>query len=293
MIRGIYTAIVTPFCSTQDKIDFGALNKILDIQIKSKVSGVVIAGSTGEGGSLSLDEYEKLCSYTVKYVDKKIKIVAGCPSNDTKKCIELAKIAEKAEVDALMCVVPFYNKPSQEGIFRHFKSIHDSTNIDIILYSAKGRTVTDFSDETILRLSELKRIVAMKDSSDDIERPLRIRNKTTKLDLLCGDDSVFLGYSAQGGCGLISVVSNIIPEIIVEIQNLIDKNDYSEALKLHQKYIDLYKALFVESNPVPVKYALSLMKMIDFSVRLPLFDLSEESKYKIKKAIEVTCDEAE
>lgn len=285
MIRGIYTAIATPFDSLSGGIDFESLNKILDFQIKSKVSGVIVAGSTGEGGSLSLEEYEKLCTHAVKYVDNKIKVVAGCPSNDTKKCIELAKIAEKSKVNSSMCVVPFYNKPSQEGIFRHFKTIHDEVNISIILYSVKGRTVADFSDETMLRLADLERVVAIKDSSNDIERPLRIRDENTKLNLLCGDDSVFLGYSAQGGCGLVSVASNIIPAEMVEIQNLIDKNDYLGALKVHQKYINLYNALFVESNPVPVKYALSLMGMIDPFVRLPLFDLSEESKKKVENVM--------
>ena len=286
MIRGIYTAIVTPFDKTSEKIDFDALNKILDFQIKSKVSGVIVAGSTGEGGGLSIEEFEKLCSASSSYVDKKIKVVAGCPSNDTKKCVEMAKIAEKNNIDSLMCVVPFYNKPSQEGIFRHFKAIHDSVNIPIILYSVKGRTVVDFSDETILKLADLERVVAMKDSSNDIERPLRIRDKNQKLNLLCGDDSLFLGYSAQGGSGLVSVASNIIPEEMVKIQNSIDANDYLGALNLHQKYINLYNALFIESNPVPVKYALSLMGICSSNVRLPLFDLSEESKRKLQRAME-------
>ncbi len=286
MIRGIYTAIVTPFDKTSEKIDFDALNKILDFQIKSKVSGVIVAGSTGEGGSLSIEEYEKLCSASSSYVDKKIKVVAGCPSNDTKKCVEMAKIAEKNNIDSLMCVIPFYNKPSQEGIFRHFKAIHDSVNIPIILYSVKGRTVVDFSDETILKLADLERVVAMKDSSNDIERPLRIRDKNQKLNLLCGDDSLFLAYSAQGGYGLVSVASNIIPEEMVKIQNSIDANDYLGALHNHQKYINLYSALFIESNPVPVKYALSLMGICGSNVRLPLFDLSEESKRKLQRAME-------
>jgi 4-hydroxy-tetrahydrodipicolinate synthase len=279
--KGLYTALVTPFKG--DSIDFAALEQLITKQINAKVDGVVIAGSTGEIHSLSDGEYSELLNRVISLAKGKIKIIAGVGYNTTSKTIELAKLAENIGVDGVMAVTPYYNKPTQEGLFRHYAKLHDNCRLPIIVYSVPGRTGVDISDQLLSRLAEFERIVAYKDASGDIEKPLRITAKLKdRFSLLCGDDSWAIAYNANGGAGCISVASNIIPAACKEIQALTLGGDFKQALQLHLKYMDLYKTLFIESNPIPVKYALSLMGLCSEELRLPLCELSAGSKEAMK-----------
>jgi 4-hydroxy-tetrahydrodipicolinate synthase len=275
--KGLYTALITPFKGNQ--IDFVSLERIINKQLEAKVDGIVIAGSTGEIHALSDLEYEELLKQAVELCKGRTKIIAGIGYNTTAKTAELAQIAEKIGANGVMAVTPYYNKPTQEGLYRHYTEIHNNCRLPIIIYSVPGRTGVDISDQLLLRLAEFERIVAYKDASGDIEKPLRIIAKLKdRFDLLCGDDSWAIAYNANGGSGCISVASNIIPTVSKEIQDLTNTGKFKEALAIHLKYMELYKALFIESNPIPVKYALSLMGLCQAYMRLPLCELSINSK---------------
>jgi 4-hydroxy-tetrahydrodipicolinate synthase len=283
--KGLYTALVTPF--KNNSIDFGALERLIERQIDAKVDGIVIAGSTGELATLDDAEYKNLLEQAIKIAKGRTQIIAGVGFNSTHKTIHAAKIAESFGYDAIMAVTPYYNKPTQEGLFKHYTELHKNTKLPIIVYSVPGRCGVDISDQLIFRLAELERVVAYKDASNDIERPLRITAKLQdRISLLNGDDSVALAYNANGGVGCISVASNIIPKISKEIQDLTLASKFKEALAVHIKYMDFYKALFIETNPVPAKYALSLMGLCSEEVRLPLCELSNNNKEIVKSTLQ-------
>ncbi len=283
--KGLYTALVTPF--KDGKLDFEALERLIDRQIEGNVDGVVTAGCTGESATLTDQECKELLSKTVGYVKGRIKVIAGVGYNATPKTLEAANLAEKLGADGVMAITPYYNKPTQEGLYRHYFELHNNCDLPIILYTVPGRTGVDISDQLIFRLAELPRIVALKDASGDLEKPLRITAAIQdRITLLCGDDSVALAFNANGGAGLISAASNIIPGPLKIIQDLMFDNNYQEALSLHVKYIELYKNLFIESNPIPVKYALSLMGICSEELRLPLCELSMNNKAIVKSTMQ-------
>jgi 4-hydroxy-tetrahydrodipicolinate synthase len=273
---------VTPFLN--NKIDFASLEKILNHQVTNDVKTVIIAGSTGEVKSLYDDEYDDLIKHALQ--NKGLNIIAGCNSSSTEKAVKIAIQAQKLGAHALMVTMPCYNKPTQEGIFRHFKAVHDAIDIPMMLYSVPSRTGVDFSDETIYRLADLDRVVAFKDAGGDLERPLRIISKIgDKISLLAGDDSVALGFNAQGCSGLVSVASNLVPKFISQIQTLWFDNQIQKALDLHAKLLPLYKAMFVETNPIAVKYAMSILNLCSSEVRLPLCDLKNENKILVEEVL--------
>ena len=284
IFKGLITAIITPF--KDNKIDIIALEKILEYQIKHNVDGVVLAGSTGEGMSLTIEEYQRLIRSGLEIVKKRIPIIAGCSSNNTNVALNLAEIADSESVDGIMLAIPPYVKPTQEGIYRHFQTIHDSTNLPIMLYSVPSRTSVDFADDTILGLSMLSRIVAMKDAGSDLERPLRLNASLDRnFNLLAGNDEVSLAYNAQGGVGCVSVASNITPKLCKALQDNWQSGNFKTSLQIHQQLLPLYKALFLESNPVGVKYASHYLGLCSNELRLPLTEAADSTKIAIEKVI--------
>ncbi|ABV79298.1 dihydrodipicolinate synthase [Rickettsia bellii OSU 85-389] len=284
IFKGLITAIITPF--RDNKLDLNALEKILEYQINAEVNAVVIAGSTGEGSSLSFEEYKLLLQTAKDIVNKRIPVISGCSSNNTACAIELAAESTKIGVDGFMISPPSYLKPTQGGIYKHFEAIHEASNLPIMLYSVPSRTGVDFTDETILKLSKLSRILALKDAGIDLERPLRIKSVINKeLNLLCGNDDLSLAFNAQGGVGCVSVASNITPKLCKELQEKWHNNDVKGALGIHQRLLPLYKALFVESNPIPVKYAMYYLGFCTNEIRLPLTEATDTTKKQIEEII--------
>jgi len=285
--KGLYTAQITPF--KNEHIDVPVFESLLHRQIEAKVDGVVIAGSTGEVSTLELDEYKNLLKIGAKVLKGKSQFVAGVSANTPPKAIKLAKIAEDLGADAIMCVMPYYNKAPQRGLIKYFEAIHEATNIPMMLYSVPSRTGVDFVDETIIELSKFDRILGLKDSATDIERPLRLYNKLPKkFSLLSGEDTNSVAYSAHSGVGLVSVVSNIAPKLCKKLQDLLAAGNYPEALELQSKLMKLYKAIFVETNPIPIKFAASYMKLCNAEVRSPLAEMIDKD---LMKNIAIAIDE--
>jgi 4-hydroxy-tetrahydrodipicolinate synthase len=296
MFEGLYTAVITPFTKNGD-IDLNALGKILEFQISSGVDGVVVCGTTGESATLSEGEQDTIISHSVKVVNSRIKVIAGTGSNCTIKAIRLTQNASKHKIDGVLSVVPYYNKPTQEGIYEHFKAIHDNTNTPIILYNVPGRTVTNMSDETIANLAKLQRIISLKDATGDLARVYTLKyelekhNITKKFTLISGEDMTAVSFNASGGCGLISVVSNVVPDICAKIQKLSLKQaslqqNIAEANKLQHKLTNLNRILFLQSNPIPVKYAMHLMSYCESYTRLPLTQPTQDIANLIKNELQ-------
>lgn len=281
---GLITALITPF--KNDKIDYASLEKIINHQIDSGIKAIVIAGSTGEGATLSFEEYNSLIKSAIDISKSRINIIAGCTSSSTSYTISLAKTAQDLGADALMCSPPPYNKPTQSALYAHFKALHDATNLPIMLYAAPSRAAVDFTDNTIVELSNLPRILAIKDCAADLERPLRILNRVkNNFHVLSGDDSLSLAYNGQGASGLVSVASNIFPKEMTEVQESWNSGDLSKAISLQKRYISLYKALFIETNPIPVKFAASILGLCSEEMRMPLQELSASSKEIVSKDV--------
>lgn len=284
IFKGLITASITPF--KENKLDLEALEKILKYQIKNEVDAILIAGSTGEGSSLSFEEYKLLLQTSVEIVNKRIPLISGCSSNNTAYARELAAESTKIGLDGFMVSPPSYVKPTQDGIYKHFEALHEASNLPIVLYSAPTRSGVDFADETILRLSKLPRIKALKDCGVDLERPLRIRAIVKKdFNVLTGNDEVVLAFNAQGAVGWFSVASNVVPKLCKELLYKWDQNDVKGALEIHQKLLPLYKALFIESNPIPVKYAMHYLGLCENEIRLPLTEGSDSVKTQIENII--------
>jgi len=282
IFHGTITAVVTPFLN--DRIDFTSFENVLNNQAVAGIKTVVIGGSTGEIATLENHEYQDLLSLSVK--SKHLNIVAGCNSSSTAKAINIAKQSQKIGAQGLMVVIPPYNKPPQEGIYQHFKAVHDSVDLPIMIYSVPSRTGVDFTDETILRICSLERVVAIKDAGGDVMRPLRIIEAIgSKINILSGDDYSTLAFNAHGAKGLVSVISNIFPAFAVRLQNLWSSGRMDEALKLQIDLFDLYKAVFAETNPIGIKYAMHVAGMCSAQVRLPLCELKPENKLSVEREV--------
>lgn len=283
--EGIHTALITPFLKY--KIDFSSLEKILDHQLKSGVASVVVCGSTGEGYSLSVSERLEMFDFCVRYIKGKIKIIASVGTHNTEESVVIAQKAEHLGVDGMMLVTPYYNKPPQEGIYQHFAMIHNATSLPLMLYNIPGRSVVDMRDETISRLSELERIVALKDATGNLARPFTLREiYKSEITQLTGDDITSLPFYAAGGKGLVSVISNAFPIQYAEIYKLWKAGKVAEAQALHNKFIPLLVALNSDTNPISIKYVMSLLNLCTEEMRLPLALLNEHNKAKIKEALE-------
>jgi len=287
MFKGSNVALITPF--KNDRLDEESYIKLIHFQIDNGTSGLVPAGTTGESPTLSHEEHQKVIDLCIKESKGKIPVIAGTGSNSTAEAISLTKHAEKAGADGALIVTPYYNKPTQEGLYQHYKSINDQCGIPIIIYNIPGRSVIDMSVDTMARLYELKNIVGVKDATGNLDRVNQQLEKMGKDFIqLTGNDDNALEFNKRGGVGAISVTANVAPKLCSEFQKfskLDDESSLKEAKKLDEKLQPLHYSLFVESNPSPVKYAAKLLGLCEDDVRLPLVKITDSTKEIVKKAL--------
>jgi len=285
MLKGSIVALITPF--KNDILNEDVYRKLINYHIKNGTKGVVPGGTTGESPTLSHDEHKKIIEIAVQECNGKIPVIAGTGSNSTSEAIELSKYAEKAGSDALLVVTPYYNKPTQEGLYQHYKKINDNIGIPIIIYNIPSRSVIDMSVETMTRLYELKNIVGVKDATGDLNRVnQQLKSMGKEFIQLTGNDDNALEFNKRGGVGSISVTANIAAKLCSDFQNSC-ANNFKESEKLDKILQPVHTAMFIESNPSPVKYAASLLGMCEPDVRLPLVQVKEENKKKISEALKV------
>ena len=283
MLKGSIVALITPF--KNDSLDEDTYRKLIDYHLKNGTNGVVPGGTTGESPTLSHSEHKKIIQIAVEECKGKIPIIAGTGSNSTDEAIDLSKYAEKAGSDALLVVTPYYNKPTQEGLYQHYKKINDNVGIPIIIYNIPSRSVIDMSVETMSKLYELKNIVGVKDATGDLKRvDSQLKSMGKEFIQLTGNDDNALEFNKRGGVGAIGVTANIAAKLSSDFQKAC-KNDMAEAVKLDKILQPLHSSLFIESNPSPVKYAASLLKMCSPNVRLPIVEIREETKKKVSEAL--------
>jgi 4-hydroxy-tetrahydrodipicolinate synthase len=286
MFFGLYTALITPF--KNDKIDEKALEKLVEFQIKEGAEGIVPCGTTGESPTLDHDEHNHVIELCVKIARNRIKVIAGTGSNSTREAIMMTQNAAKIGASGCLIVSPYYNKPTPEGIYQHFKAINDACDIPLIIYNIPGRSVINISDENIARLSKLKNIVGLKDATGDLARVATLKLMVDKdFCLLSGEDATAVGFNAMGGVGVISVTGNIAPALVSSLQKACLENDYKKAVEIQDKLTNLHMAMFCETNPIPVKYAASLLNLCSDEIRLPLCAPSDASKARIRKEMEL------
>ena len=285
MFKGSIVALITPF--KNNKLDEANYIEILHHHLKNGTNGVVPAGTTGESPTLSHIEHKKVIELAINECKGKIPIIAGTGSNSTSEAIELSKHAENAGADGLLVVTPYYNKPTQEGLYQHYKKINDSVGIPIIIYNIPSRSVIDMSVETMSKLYELKNIVGVKDATGDLNRvDQQLKAMGKEFIQLTGNDDNALEFNKRGGIGAISVTANIAAKLLSNFQRAC-KEDIKKAMELDKLLQPLHSSLFIESNPSPVKYAASLLKMCNPSVRLPLVEVKEETKKKVSESLKV------
>lgn len=285
MFKGTYTAIVTPF--KDGKVDEPSLERLIKSQIKGGVDGIVPVGTTGESPTLSFEEHVHVVERAVEIADGKIKVIAGTGGNSTDEAVYLTKAAEHAGADGSLQVAPYYNKPSPEGLFQHFRAIANTTKLPILLYSIPGRCGIEISIETVKRLAkECSNIVGIKEAGGVPDRVSQLRAELgSKFDILSGDDSLTLPFMAVGADGVISVASNIIPKEVSQMVREFAAGNARAALKVHAKYFPLFRNLFIETNPVPVKAALAMKGMIEEEYRLPLVELQPKTRQILRETL--------
>ena len=282
--RGSFTALVTPF--QNGTIDEKAFRALVVRQIDEGTNGLVPVGTTGESPTLSHDEHKQVVEWCIAEARGRVPVIAGAGSNSTREAIDLAQHAEKAGADAVLVVTPYYNKPTQEGLYQHFKAVNDAVGIPIIIYNIPSRSVIDMSVDTMKRLFDLKNIAGVKDATASMVRVSQQREALgPDFTQLSGEDATALGFMAHGGHGCISVTANVAPRLCAEFQNACLRGDYGTALKLQDKLMPLHQSLFVETNPSPAKYALSVLGKCADTVRLPMVTLSEKSKATVRGAM--------
>ena len=287
MFKGSNVALITPF--KNDGLDEEAYIKLIHFHIDNGTSGLVPAGTTGESPTLNHKEHQRVIDLCIKESKEKIPVIAGTGSNSTEEAISLTTHAEKAGANGALIVTPYYNKPTQEGLYQHYKAINDKCGIPIIIYNIPGRSVIDMTVDTMARLFELKNIVGVKDATGDLDRVDQQLSKMGKefIQLTGNDDNAF-EFNKRGGVGTISVTANIAPKLCSDFQKLLvsdNENNINEAEKLDKILQPVHSAMFIESNPSPVKFAAKLMKLCDDAVRLPLVKTSENAKLIIQKAL--------
>lgn len=282
--RGSFTALVTPF--KNGSVDQEAFRALVEWQIEEGTNGLVPVGTTGESPTLSHDEHKQVVEWCIGQARKRVPVIAGAGSNSTREAIELAQHAEKAGADAVLVVTPYYNKPTQEGLYQHYKAINDAIGIPIIIYNIPARSIIDMSVETMARLFELKNIAGVKDATANMTRVSQQRAAMgPDFNQLSGEDITALGFMAHGGHGCISVTSNVAPRLCAEFQAACLKRDFATALALQDKLAPLHINLFIETSPAPIKYALSLVGKCASTVRLPMVPASEKAQAAVRQAL--------
>ncbi|GIX42714.1 MAG: 4-hydroxy-tetrahydrodipicolinate synthase [Leptospiraceae bacterium] len=291
-IQGLFTAIITPFTKDGSKIDYDAYQRLIEKQIEAGVSGLVPCGTTGESPTLTHKEHIELIKKTVEFVKGRALVIAGTGSNSTQEAIEMTKEACDAGVNAVMLVNPYYNKPTQEGLYRHFKKVAENSTVPVVLYNIKGRTAVNIEPETFVRLAEIPNIVAVKEASGDLNQMAKIIKYTNhKLTLLSGDDNITPAVIAIGGMGVISVASNIYPKRMVKMLDYYLSGQFEKGNQIFYELFDFMNAMFWETNPIPVKTAAGLLGLCEPILRLPLCEMSPEKVQRLKQVIEKTGED--
>jgi 4-hydroxy-tetrahydrodipicolinate synthase len=288
MFKGSIVALITPF--KNNKLDEDSYISLIHMHLKNGTSGLVPAGTTGESPTLDHKEHQRVIELCVRESKGKIPVIAGTGSNSTDEAISLTKFAEKCGADAALVVTPYYNKPTQEGLYQHFKAINDNCSLPIIIYNIPPRSVVDMTIDTMARLFELKNIIGVKDATGDLDRVIKQKKKMgPDFIQLSGEDGTALEFNMKGGVGCISVSANVAPKLCSEFQEAtISKNNsnlLAKAKEINDKLIPLHKSLFIESSPSPVKYAASLLNLCSEEVRLPLVKITMETKNAVKSAM--------
>ncbi len=286
MFRGVFTAIVTPF-TADENVDEATLKDLIDFNLANGVTGIVPCGTTGESPTLSHDEHHRVIELTVEHVNGRAPVIAGTGSNSTREAISLSQHAEKAGVDGLLVVTPYYNKPTQEGMYRHFRAIAESVNIPCIVYNIKGRTGINLETDTLMRLmNDCINIAGVKEASGDLNQMKDVLSQRAEgFSVLSGDDNLALPLIKMGGDGVISVASNFIPAQMSRLVKLGLEGNFAEADILAEELAPLFAAEFIETNPIPIKYMLSLKGMCQEVYRLPICELRPASKEKVKAVL--------
>lgn len=285
MIKGSLVAIVTPM-HEDGSLDFASLRKLLDWHVEQGTDGIVVVGTTGESPTVDYDEHCELIRVAVEQIAGRIPVIAGTGGNSTREAIELTHCAKAAGADAVLSVVPYYNKPTQEGLYRHFKAIAEGVDIPVILYNVPGRTVADMSNETVLRLAEIPNIVGIKDATGNMERGTDlIRRAPKEFALYSGDDASALAFMLLGGHGVISVTTNVAPRLMHEMCEAALACNLQRAREINLQLFGLHTKLFVEANPIPVKWALTEMGKIENGLRLPMCSLSPAHHETVRAAL--------
>jgi 4-hydroxy-tetrahydrodipicolinate synthase len=283
MFRGSIVALITPF-GQGGGVDEKAFQDFVAWQVAEGTNGLVPCGTTGESPTLSHDEHKRVVELCLEVAKGKVPVIAGTGSNSTAEAINLTRHAQKAGADAALVVTPYYNKPTQEGLYQHFKAIHDATDIPILIYNIPPRCIIDMSVATMARLAELPRIVGVKDATNDLTRPVRTKLAIgAKFCQLSGEDGTALAYLAQGGHGCISVTANVAPRLCAEMHRAWRDGDAKTAMRINERLMPLHEALFAETSPAPVKFAASLLGKGSETCRLPLAPLMAETKERVQR----------
>ncbi len=284
MFEGIYVAIPTPF--KEGKVDQEALRKHIQFLIENGVDGIVPCGTTGESATLSYEEHEEVIAITIEEAKGKVKVIAGTGSNSTSEAIMLTEFAYKAGADGALLITPYYNKPNQEGLYLHFKAVAEAVPIPIVLYNVPSRTGVNMLPETVARLAEIDNIVAIKEATGSTNVATEIVNLCgDKIEVLSGDDLTFFPLLTVGAKGVISVTANVVPERVVKMYREFLNGNWKEASRIHRELYNLSKVLFIDTNPIPVKTALSMMGMMEKEFRLPLCPTTPEKEEVIRKTL--------
>ena len=281
IFKGNCTALITPFSKTGKSIDFASLEKLLNMQLNSK-SAILVLGTTGESSTLSLAEKQKLVEFVVNFVNHKVPVIVGAGSNNTKQAILNSQMFESMGIDGLLHITPFYNKASQNGMFKHFEAIAKNSKLPIILYNVPSRTGVNLLPQTVFRLSKIKNIVGIKEASGNLNQISEILSLNPNFDVYSGDDSLTLPALSIGAKGVFSVVANLKSHDVQNLCNAFFENDFKKAISIHQKLFTLSKALFCDVNPMPVKSALKILGLSNSTARLPLTHLSKKDYLTLK-----------
>ena len=285
MFQGSIVALVTPF--KQGELDEKALRNLVEFHISEGTDAIVPCGTTGESATLSHEEHCRVIEIVIEQVNKRIPVIAGAGSNSTKEAIFLTEHAKKSGADAVLSITPYYNKPTQEGLFQHFKTIAEHVDIPMVLYNVPGRTGVNMLPETVVRLSKIKNIVGVKEASGSLDQAGAIIQHTDdSFDVISGEDSLTFPMMAMGAKGVISVVANVAPKTMAQMCKAVLNNNMLEARKLHYELLDLSKAVFYETNPIPAKKAVYLMGLMENEIRLPLVEMTKENTEKLKNVMQ-------
>lgn len=286
MLKGSLVALITPM-NQDGSINYEQLRDLIDWHIENGTDGIVAVGTTGESATLPVEEHLSVIEATVKYVNKRVPVIAGTGANNTVEAIALSKAAEQAGADYTLSVVPYYNKPSQEGIYQHFKAIAEATSIPMIIYNVPGRTVVSMSNDTILRLAEIPNIVGVKEASGNIGNNIELINSVPEgFAVLSGDDPTGLPFMLCGGHGVVTVAANVAPKLFADMCRAALEGDIATARRLNEQLIPIYNTMFCEPSPAAPKWGLSLLGKCEPHVRLPLVTLTEAGQAKVRAALE-------